>query len=458
MNSVIQNRIIAGGALLLACCQGALAQASPPSESLADGLDRAMATRLEARMAATDVEAARAEVKQAKARFYPAVDLLADFNRRNSHDTFTGISASIDVPPLGMTRVDVTRSVPRYEVSPALRATYDLYAGGRDEAGLRHATLGMRSAELGAQQAQQEIALQVSTAYLKLRRACVEWTSATSASSVAAKARQLASTRYRDGRLPDIEYQAALVTAMEKEQALASKVVAVRIAHADYVHAVDDQAVTSAEPAAVCSFSSPVSNDVKLALALARRDLYADQQASGIDMAKEKVSIEKAASRVQVSLVLQHSYIGRSDESFRDSMSSIKRQETLLGLRLTYNFFDGLATDARVQEAQAGVERKRLQGERDAALADQNARRSQYRREEAEAARQLANSRQELAHARRTLATRRLETGTGSSMALEESIAAEQEARAAVAAAEIDSAMADVEQAYAAVPRPTARP
>ncbi len=438
-----------GVALLFASLPlSAQAQEAARPSTLSEAIERASAVRLEARLGAVQVTAARARLKAAWASHYPQLGFSVDFRRIQRWDNFTGVTAEAMVPGYGPVQVDVSSSTPRNQIFPRLEANYDLYAGGRYAAGVRQAELQERSAQLDRHVIRQRIMFEVSSTWLKWRSRCIDWSSADAEAALSQRQLDLASQRHRAGRLSDIDWHAAQVAHEEKLRMRENRAEAVHSAYAEHAASIDNQPRQSVSVAGICRFKQPLRQDIGTALAptfdseVSRRHLY------DIDIAREQVQIEKAADRPTVSLIAQYGHGARHDR-YGELLPNMRRQEALIGIRVSWNLFDGFLSEARADAARADLERRRL--ERELHLARQKRRQQEGvgRQRDAGLAIALAQSRIELAIARRALAEERQRSGRANQLAVQESHVAEQLARNALDQAEIDQALARLEWQHA---------
>lgn len=451
--SSLEQRVLAALASMLAwtAASPVLAQGDTPSlpRSLVSAIQQASMQRLEAKISDANMQGAEARMTEARSHLYPTLGFSTEIRDTHRWDHFTGISASADVPGSGTTTIDVTSDTPRYQIFPSIEARYDLYAGGRHEAGVRQAEHLMRSADLDKQVSRQKVAFDVSRRYFALRRSCVTWDSAQAAAALSAKNFALSEVRHESGRLSDIEFRAAQAELTEQRQTSNNKALTVRAAYADYASAITDRPVDVADAATACRFDASIQDDLALASSMTEQTPGLQKLESEIHAAHEQIEIEKAASRPNVSLTAVYGYVGRSTSSFSDMFSNINRQEATVGIRMSYNLFDGKLAHAHVDAARADLQRKQLQMELHAAQIEQTRYRSLSDQKEAELATQLARTRLELASARRALAEDQLKSGRGTALAVEEGRLKEHEAENALALAQLDSAIAQLGLRYA---------
>lgn len=420
-------------------------------DSLAAAIEYATSLKLDVRLAQAEVGVAQARVKQAEGRAYPTIDLVSDFLYTRSYDNFSGITANADIPGVGTATIDVTSSTPRYQVMPRVQLGYEIFGGGRIRAEFEKSQLRTRAAELNLQLVRQNTALEVGNSFLRLRRVCVEWSATKRALQLSKDTLKLNEAQHADGRLSDIQFLTNQKDVTEKDQAAQSKELLVRSAYADYASSITDHRTNAEDAEQACRFNTTVDQDLQFASVLAGGRARAEKHEAEIGAAQKQIVIEKANSGFIVSLMSEYGYVGRSDASLNDSFSEIKRRSGMIGIKVTYNLFDGQVSNARIDEARAELERKKILSELDEAQAAQAVARYQSRLAEADVAIQLARSRLELAASRRMLAEEKLKVGSGSDLAWKQSLAREQDSRDDLEVVTIDRALAEVGLMYGAI-------
>lgn len=488
MKACVIHRVLRVASLVvpMSCMQPAVqaGQENALPRTLEDAIRRATQQRLEARLATVGVVRAQAGLKAAASGRYPRLGLSVDWRTIRRWDNYTGVTANAQIPGHGPVQVDVSSRTPRHQLFPRLEASYELYAGGRHAAGIRQAEFQTHSARLHQDITRQKIAFEVSGTYLQWRRRCIEWSSAEAALGLSATQRDLAAQRHRAGRLSDIDWRAARLAHDEKRSTAESRAEAVRTAYAAHAASIAD---TPGQPASVlsaCQFDRTVQAEIESLLAQAQpitptaaqprhgtsgaQPQPSEMQAHtggttgevpgdsavqrryqhDIDAAREKVEVEKSADRPTVSLFAQYGY-GARDDRYQDVFPAMRRQEALIGIRLSWTLFDGYLGEARVEAAHADLERRRLERELHEARMKRRQEEGAGRQHDADLASTLARTRLELATARRQLAEEQQRSGRASRLAAEESRVAERQAHDALTLADIDRAVARLEWLYA---------
>lgn len=451
------NKPWAGAVLTWLCAAGSAFAAASPGKTLAQAVSAAQSARLSVRIATAEVDAATARVAKARAQQYPTLDFSTNVDRIDNNDSFTGVTATVDIPSLGASsNVSVTQTVPRYQTSAALVARYNVYTGGRVQAQLNHEELSLQAVELSHRLALQQVAVDVSFAYFKLRRACMLVSSASRQLRHAESVAAVASQRVREGRMAPIEERVATLAQAEKQSAWRSRQEEFELAYASYRDAVQNAMPEEADAEERCRFANTVETDLEQARQLADQALDERQDRLRVEAARELVSVRRAALRPQLSLYANYTGIGRSDASLNDSLSKFSYRQSSVGLQLSINLFDhGLAAQ-QVSEAEAEVRKQALQAELAAADRDQQRRRRELNARMVDTRLDLLRSRLGLATAQADMARQQLAAGTVTAAASEERFEREKDARDELASAQIDAVLASLAALFPArnLPQP----
>jgi outer membrane protein len=146
------------GSVLLALSACIAAPATAQAETLEDAVASAFTNNPTLADARLGVRSSREDRRQARASYYPQVDVGVDFSGRileTRQRSLFGVSNNVDI-------LD-GRSV-------ALRAVQRLYSGGRRRAEVNQAEAGISSAQEGLRQAEQEVLLRTIRAYADVLR------------------------------------------------------------------------------------------------------------------------------------------------------------------------------------------------------------------------------------------------------------------------------------------------
>lgn len=416
--------------------------------SLTEAINQALAQRLDVRLSQTDARQARARTRQAQSRFHPRLGLEVEFRNTRQWDDYSGIKATYDLPGAGPVNIDVSNEKIRYQLLPRIEASYSLYAGGADEAGVRHARILMDAAELGVEVASQQAILDVIRRYLDLRKHCVEWESSSEDMRAASLKFDIMNRRHDGGRLPDVELQEAELERLEKQQTLFSRVQQVKAAYGRYSIAVTDQPSSVQDASSACHFVNKVRDEIDRIDGLTKGSPGLKKAALDEEAAKEQIAIEKADTLPQVSLFAQYNFVSRRDDLPRRLVGDTTRQDALFGLRVSYTLYDGWLSESRQREAQVALQRQQILREQQAARLAAFRYRQRLRQEEMNEAVEMARAKLNLASSRRALAEKRFKLGKISNLQHAESRVSEDKARHDLDIAEIDRMRVHVESLY----------
>ena len=438
------NRVLAG-ACLAALCTAAPAAAADPSQgqSLAQAFAAAQSARLSVRIAVAERDAATARVAKARAQQYPTLDFSTNVDRIDNKDTFSGVAAAVEIPGLDTpSRVSVTQSVPRYQSSAALVVRYNAYTGGRVEAQLRHEELSLQAAELSHRMALQQVAVDVSFSYFKLRRACLLVASAARQLRYAESEAEVTGQRLREGRVAAIDERVSALELAEKQSAWRSRQADLALAYARFQEAVHDAPQAPAADGERCRFQSAVDADLEHARQLSDPALDEQHDSLKLEAARTLVSVQRAALRPQLNLYANYAGVGRSDVSLGNSISRFASRQSSVGVQLNFNIFDHGLAEQQVSQAQAEARKQALQAELAAADREQSKRRRDLRAQMAQTRIELLRSRLGLVTAQADMVRQQLAHGTVTAGAAAEKIERERDARDELEAAQFDAVLA----------------
>jgi OMF family outer membrane factor len=434
------------GACFASMCTSVPATAqSPQGKTLAQAVQVAQSARLSVSIAVVDTDIARARLAQAQAQRYPTLDFSSSVDRINNYDTFTGITASVDIPELNTTsKVAVTQSIPRYQASAALIARYNLYTGGREQAQVSQMELSLQAAELSRQLALQQIAVDVSFAYFKLRLACLKTSSASRQLRHAKSLAEFVSQRLREGRIAPIEERVTTLAVAEKLSAWRTQQENLELVYGNFQEATQGNTPGEKSTEERCKFLNPIEIDLDQARQLSDPVLDARIDDLQVETARKFVEVKRASLRPQVSLYASYSGGGRSDDSLGNSLSKFSSRQAAIGLQMSFNLFDYGLANQKVIEAEAEVRKQLLSAQIAAADREQKKRRRESNTRMTATHNELLRSRLELAVMQAEMARQQLTDGTISSEVAEDRFEKEREARDELNAAQINGVFAEL--------------
>ena len=445
MNKIAVARLM-GGLFTSLCIASSSAYAEQAQgKTLAQAIAAAESAHLSVRISQAEIDEAKARVAQAKAQFYPTVDLSAKAERAHNKDRYSGVEASVELPGLGYSATaTVEQTTPRYQAWPELTARQSVYAGGRLKAQLNQANLSLQAADLSRLIALQQMVLDTSSAYFKLRRACIQLSSATRQLQRAKTIADTAKQRLSEGRIPPVEERTLALAFAEKQSALRSQEEHLEMAYADYRGSTQNTVPEEQEIGNQCQFVNPIEVDFEHALKMSDPTLDEQYEKLKLAAAREGIAIHSAALRPQVSLYANYQAIGRSDDSFNKALSDIShsRSSAAAGLLITVNVFDHGLASQRVSEAEAKVRKLALATEQAVMDREQQQRRRDLEVRMSKTRIDQLFSKLELATAQADVARQQLRAGTVNASHAEERIAQEQDARDEIQVAHIDHVLA----------------
>jgi len=440
MNKMLMARLVVGLFTSLCAAGSGANTGQVQGKTLAQGIEAAESTHLSVRISEAEMDEASARVGQAKAQFYPTLDFSTKVERINNKDKYSGVDASVDIPGMGPTAVSVDQNVPRYRASPELTARQGLYTGGRRMAQLNQANLSLKATDLSRRIALQQMVLDTSTAFFKLRRACLQLSSATRQLQRANTLASTANQRLREGRIAPIEERTFALALIEKQTALRSREEYLELAYADYRRSVQNAIPEEHERARQCQFANTVETDFEYALKMSDQTLDEQYEKLKLAAARESIAVQSAALHPQVSLYANYQAVGRSDDSLGKAVSDVSHSKSVsaAGVLVTVNLFDHGLTSKRVSEAEAKVRKLALATEQAAMDREQQQRQRELEVRMAKTHIDQLFSRLEIATAEADVVRQQLKAGTVNALYAEERIAREQDARDEIHVAHID--------------------
>jgi len=414
-------------------------------KTLAQAIEAAESVHLSVRISQAEIDEASARVDQVKAQFFPTLDLSTKMERINSKDRYSGVEASVEIPGLGYSATaSVEQTMPRYQAWPELTARQNIYAGGRTSAQLNQANLSLQAANLSRRIALQQMALDTSAAFFRLRRACIQLSSAIRQLQWAKTKADTASQRLQEGRIAPVEERTSALVLAEKQSLLRSHEENLELAYADYRESTQNAVPEEQGMSKQCQFANTVETDFEYVQRLSDQTLDEQYEKLKLDAAREGIAIHRAALRPQANLYASYHAVGRSDDSFDKALSDIshRRSVSSAGLVITVNLFDHGLASHRVSEAKAKVHKLELATEQAALDRAQQQRRRELEVRMTKTRIDQLFAQLELATAQADVAREQLKAGTGNAIHANEQIAREQGAKDEIYVAYIDHVLA----------------
>lgn len=417
------------------------AQASVPV-GLAEATEMAIKGRPDLSLEIEKERQARSRVKQARGNFMPTLDLFASSFYVKNNDTFTGIDITARIADQNVS-VTIDKDVPSYQLNDELSFGINLYAGGRDRALLGEAVDNLESVRHQEGATLRKVRLEVAKAYWGLRKAHIRYVMAKRGLEVVRMEMRVAETEHRVDRLSDVEYDAVVLKGREKEVALKIMDRDCLRAFSHYLHVVGmeekDMMAPSSEqiPGLIDDPENRTDNVGEISDHPDILRLDTELRAAS---AREEAA--KSENSPKVDLFAKHSFIGRDPGSLWDAWGDTQSENSMIGIKLSMNLFNGFRTQERINQAEAEVRIKRLQlieKKRELVEAEH------VRKTALETANDelfLALERKKLEEAREKAARSQLQSGRISSLEYRQKIANIENAADEVLMARIDKALA----------------
>lgn len=353
-----------GAALLTtsAAAAGAQAASADIPVTLAEAIQQGLSARIQLNIAGAEVSKAQGSLAEARGGYWPELGIEANTGKTKSDDDFTGIQANATVGGNPVV-VNVTRTVPAYTSSAALKANLNLYAGGQTRARISEARGGVTAAVADREQRRREIVIDIIRSYWSVRRAQLRVAVSVDSATLAQREVALAEAKVDLGK-------GSRIALAEKKLALLQKQVDRKKADLDlsdayrrYLTALghDARAQKTALPGPALT-DSPDGLDVQALLAP-----YVPQQAPELLKAQANLRMARARKRAarseyfaRVDVYARYQDVGRGDDSLSGSFDDWHHAETVVGLGVSWKLFNGLQSHYRVAQATDEVARATL--------------------------------------------------------------------------------------------------
>lgn len=328
--------------------------------SLAAATEMAIKARPELSLEIEKTKLAFSRVQQARGNFLPTLDFLASSSYIKSYDKFTGldISARIEGQDISVT---LDKNVPAYQLDDELSLGLNLYAGGRDRALLDEAVNNLQAARYQEVATIRKLRLEVTQAYWELKKAYLRYAMAKRALDIVRMETEVAATDHRVNRRSDVEYDAVVLTGLEKKVALQTMDRDCLRAFRHYLHVVgmenNDFPPTSEQiPLLIDEPGGETNSAVGMA---DHPDIL--RIGSEVQAVSQQVEAVKAENLPKLDFFARYSLIGRDSNSLWDAWGDSQSDTSIIGLKISINLFNGFRTEERINQAEAAVRMKRLQ-------------------------------------------------------------------------------------------------
>ncbi len=245
--------------------------------------------------------------------------------------------------------------------------------------------------------------------------------------------------------MAEIELRAEKLALMEKRSLLVQRNKQVAATYDRYASAIADLSTQEIDADSACKFDHTLKDELRTVMAMKTFMPKQEKNALDIVAAKEQIAIERAVQKPQVSLFARYGYVGRQDHSLNDLLPDTRRQEAVMGVRLSVDLYDGGLGSSRVSAAKAELERRQLEQEQHIARVERYKSYSNSRREELKQALELAQAKYELERSRLLLVEERFRSGKEAFIEVAENRFRTQEASRELEIVELDMARLELE-------------
>ena len=355
------NKLLGGlGAAFLSTATGAAMAGSAPPASFEQALQQAVANRTELAIEREKIRAADGRVGEMAANFKPTVALTSAVEHVHRYDPFSGVTASTNIGGQPVS-VDVAANPPRYQGRLGVEVAYNLYKGGADRARLEEARQLARAA-------QAQYALETKKVMADAAAACAAWMKAALVQRQAARAVEMATLeaaqlqqRLAAGNASALDAKEADIRLKSGQIDLKAAARALREAQRKYCSALNTEcAAPDAELAAPeLNLRMPDMTALYSRFGVGGNPDAVKAEAS-TQAARQRIALARASYAPVVDLYYSLSNHGYSNEGFGDARSGFKREQSAVGVRLTWTLFDGFRSASYLQQEVAATEQMRL--------------------------------------------------------------------------------------------------
>jgi TolC family type I secretion outer membrane protein len=333
--------------------QHALVFAAPVELSIQDSLDYALKNNPSIQIANEDKKKSEFSVWESKAGKMPTVSL-------NSGYTYSG---------------SLQDSSTKDGFNNSLRMNWSLYSGGRTEAKIAQAELGVQTADLNVAKSKQQLALDTTTNYYSVLEAKnMRDVNQDTVNNLKAHL-NIVQAKYQEGVSAKSEVLRAEVEVANAEQNLIKAQNQYDLAVASLLTTMNMDAGTEIQLKGELAYKAD-SRTLEEAIALAKQNRPEIAQAQiNIDSAQKGMEIAESSNRPTVSLSASTSgsdFLPTNDNSWS------------VGASASWNVFDGGVTKSQINQAGTSVAKAKLQAEQTADSIEQEVRQSYLSMKEAE--------------------------------------------------------------------------
>lgn len=347
-------------ALLLAVSlfflQYSVSFASPLALSLQDSIDYALKNNASIQIAGEDKRQSELNVGEAKAGKVPTLSLGSNYNYQ------------------GNSRAD--------SFSNSLRMNWQLYSGGRTEAQIDQAKLGVRSADLNVDKTTQQLILDATTNYYNVLAAKnMRTVNEENVNNLQAHL-AIVQAKYQEGVAAKSEVLRAEVEVANADQNLIKAQNQYDLAVSNLLTTMNMDAGTELELKGELNYQ-PDARTLGEAIAYAKQNRPEAVQAQiSIDSAQKGIEIAESNKRPTVSL--------SASTGWNDSLVPDDTNNWSVGASASWSIFDGGVTKSKINQAESSLNKTKLQNDQTLDSIEQEVRQGYLNMKEAE--KRLANT------------------------------------------------------------------
>lgn len=332
----------------------------PVPDTLKAAIETAIRNRPETGIGIEQIKLEDAKYREKKGAFLPTADLFASTQYLANYDDYTGLSifSHIDGHEVAAT---IERTAPTFQNGTGIEAGLNLYAGGRDTAGVEEARGRISSKEAENRILERKVILMVSRAYWELFKAQTALKSAEEELNFSRRALNVAEEQLKSSRISKIDRETSFLDVTEKETAAEDCRLAVFSRFSAYLCALG---LSGKNEKSGYGYGIPDLEESPVA-----NEYISDKERPEISRLRSDISSADARkkqadsdSHPKIDLFAKYQLNGR-DDSYMASFKDIGSDNLVLGIKLTSNIFDGFRTTERQRAAtsEARIARLRLE-------------------------------------------------------------------------------------------------
>jgi len=347
LNLTNKAAVITAGLIFL---QQTFAFAAPVELSLQDSIDYALKNNPSIQIASEDKKKSELSVGETKAGKMPTVSLGSGY-------TYQGNSGDDSV-------------------SNSLRMNLPIYSGGRTEAQIEQAKLGVRTADLNVEKSKQQLILDATSNYYSVLEAKnMRAVNEESVNNLKAHL-NIVQAKYQEGVAAKSEVLRAEVEVANADQNLIKAQNQYELAIADLLTTMNMDAGTELQLKGELAYQADTRTLAEaISLAKQNRPEMAQAQVS-IDSAQKGIEIAESNNRPTVSL--------SASTGWNDRLLPTNDTNWSVGASASWNIFDAGVTKSKVGQAESSVAKAKLQAEQTTDSIEQEVRQSYLNMKEAE--------------------------------------------------------------------------